>query len=134
MNLELVAYQSGDPYATFPQEPAPKSWLLQALLMDADGQEDFYLAELARAEAGEVIDNLYNNLVHVYPQRDVVFIEDMSEYSFEEPEAQGPRIGTTLSMTEAKQLILDWLEAKRRWVEERSRGGEPRGSEPPSDR
>lgn len=122
MRFSIVSPNNRHPYAAFDDEPEPRSWLLQSLLMDCDGQEDYYLSELARGEAGEHISNLYNHYVHVYPYRDVVVIEDMYDRSLgDDEEAEGPPSSTFLSPAEARQLILDWRDAKERWYAERRR-------------
>lgn len=116
MRFHLVS-TCGIPDPVFDDEEPLRSGLLTMFLADMRGQEDFYLAELARAEQGENVDNLYNNLVHVYPERDVVHIEDMMPPSVGETEAEGPLVGTTLTMAEAKQLIHDWKDAQIKWRE-----------------
>lgn len=96
--------------------------LLTSLLLDCDGQEDLYLAEIAKAEAGETILDLYNNLVDVqlYPDGRVV-IEEL-RYTPKDEIERGPPARTELTIDETKQLILDWLEAKRRWCAEHGQG------------
>lgn len=92
---------------------------MTSLLIDCDGQEDLYLAEIAKAEAGETILDLYNNHVDVqlYPDGRVL-IEEL-RYTPEAEAERGPPQRTELTLQEAKQLILDWVEAKRRWFAEK---------------
>lgn len=96
--------------------------LLGGLLIDCDGQEDLYLGELAKAEAGETILDLYNHRVHLYIYPELVVLEDMQDLSLgNNEEAEGPRRCIFVTLAEAKQLILDWLDAKQRWYAERRR-------------
>ena len=101
----------------FDEEPEPRKWLLAGFLTDFDRQEELVLGELDKAEAGETILDVYNNYVHLYLYPDLVVIEDMWDPNLEEDEAEGPRRCTFLTLQEATQLILDWLEAKQRWYE-----------------
>jgi hypothetical protein len=72
------------------------------------------LTEVAKAEAGEPTD-IYNHYIHAYLYPDYVVLEDMNDPDLQEDDAQGPRRCIRLSLAETKQLILDWLEAKKRW-------------------
>lgn len=96
----------------FPDEPAPRRWLLGMLLLDMWNQEDFCLSEIARAEAGATVLNLCNNLVdmELYPDGRAI-IYDLYD------ESDDPA-HTELTLAEAKQLILDWLNAKAKWQAE----------------
>lgn len=84
-------------------------------LDDMYGQEDYYLGEIAKAEAGETILNCYNNLVdaQMYPDGRVI-LEEL-RYTPEDEIERGPPARTELTLAEAKQLIVDWLEAKKKW-------------------
>jgi hypothetical protein len=111
-NLKL-SHLPGDPLwlvdAQFPDEPQPRRMLLSGLLADMRGQEDLYLSYIAKAEAGETILDLYNNLVvmQLYPDGRVV-LYDLNDDSDTPTQ-------TELTLAEAKQLILDWLDAKAKW-------------------
>lgn len=107
--------------AYFDDESTLRNELLGSFLNDMYGQEDLYLGEIAKAEAGETILDLYNNSIHAYLFPDLVVVEDMWDPSLEDESAQGPRRCTFLTLKEAKQLILDWVEAKRRWFEDKRR-------------
>lgn len=112
----------GRPLPYFTEESGLRSGLLTSFIDDMYGQEELYLGELAKAEAGETILDLHNNLVHLYIYPDLVVIENMWDQSLgADDEAEGPRSCTFLSLVEAKQLILDWLMAKERWYAERRR-------------
>ena len=102
----------------FPDEPAPRRWLLGMLLLDMWNQEDFYLSEIARAEAGETILELYNNLIdmQIYPDGRVI-VEEL-HYTEQDRIDNGEPAHTELTLAEAKQLILDWLDAKTKWQAE----------------
>ncbi|HRI50051.1 MAG TPA: hypothetical protein PLW65_07685, partial [Pseudomonadota bacterium] len=104
-------------FADFYEEPEPKKWLLFDFLNDMYGQEDLYLAEIAKAEAGEPAD-IYNHSIHAYFYPDYAVLEDMNDPDLQDPAAAGPRRCIRLPLPEAKQLILDWLEAKRRWFQQ----------------
>ena len=108
------------PTPLIPDEPQERAGLLEGLLLDADGQEDFYLSEIARAEAGEDVPDLYNHYIHVYlyPTQDRVILEEL-RYSEKDEQERGPPARTELTLAELKQLLLDWLEAKRLFYAER---------------
>jgi len=118
-------------------QPEDKRLLLTTFLIDLDGQEDLYLAEIAKAEAGETITDLYNHFIHVYmyPDRypNQVVLEDMSNTTAEDEAAGTPRRSFDLTLAQTKQLIMDWVEAKKQW---RAQHPEPQdrpsaGSPPP---
>ena len=100
--------------ARFDDEPKPRKWLLSGFLDDMYGQEDFYLSCIARAEAGETVLDLYNNHVdaQLYPDGRVI-LEDL-RYTEDDEADRGPPARTELTLAEAKQLILDWLEDQLR--------------------
>jgi hypothetical protein len=104
--------------ACFDEEPEPRKWLLYDFIDDMYGQEDYYLGEIAKAEAGETILNLYNNWVdaQLYPDGRVI-LEEM-RWSDDDEAELGPPARTELTLAEAKQLILDWIAAKKKWREE----------------
>jgi len=94
-------------------EPHPRSLLLNLFLADADRNEDIYLAEIAKAAAGEPNVVVGNHAVWAIMSTDKVILEPMLPT---EKQADGIEpLRTEISLSEAKQLILDWLEAKRRW-------------------
>ena len=105
----------GDPKidANFEDEPDPRKWLLFDFISDMYGQEKFYLTELAKAEAGEPTE-VYNHYVVAYMCPDYVVLEDMKDPDLQNGE-EGPPRCTRLTLAEARQLILDWLEAKKRF-------------------
>ena len=113
--INLVqSFPKGQIEADFDDEPEPRKWLLYDFISDMYGQEDFYLAELAKAEAGEPTE-VYNHYVVAYMYPDYVVLEDMKDPDLQNGE-EGPPRCTRLSLAETKQLILDWIEAKRRFV------------------
>ncbi len=116
--MRVVVEKLYSPRPAVEDEPQPRAGLLTALLWDADGQEDLYLGEIAKAEAGETILDLYNNHVdaQLYPDGHVI-IEEL-RYTPEDRAERGPPARTEITLAEAKQLILDWLEAKKRWYAE----------------
>jgi hypothetical protein len=108
------------PLPIFDEEPEPRQGLLSDFLHDFWRQEDLLLDSIAKAEAGETILDMYNNVVHAYFYPDGrVVIEELRFAKEEEEFGPGPR--TEVTLAEAKQLVLDWLEAKRRWYAERGR-------------
>ena len=108
------AFPGGSVSAVFDDESDPRKWLLYDFITDMYGQEDVYLAELAKAEAGEPTE-IYNNFVVAYMYPDHVVLEDMKDPGLQNGEAGPPRC-TRLSLAETKQLILDWLKAKKRFL------------------
>jgi hypothetical protein len=103
-------------------QPEDKRLLLTTFLIDLDGQEDLYLAEIAKAEAGETIIDLYNHFIHVYmyPDRypNQVVLEEMSNTPEEGEDSGTPRRSVDLTLAQTKQLIMDWLAAKKQWREQ----------------
>ena len=114
----------GVPYPCFEDEVPPRSWLLSMYLSDMRGQEDLYLDFLERAAAGEDIRDLYNQSVEVFffKDQDLVVLEDMRDLDVAAPDAEGPARCAYLSFAEARQLILDWLAAKRDFYAARAAG------------
>jgi hypothetical protein len=111
------------------EDPDPsRAALATTFLWDLDGQEDLYLGELAKAEAGETVLDLYNQHIdaQLYPDGRVL-LEEL-RYSEKDEQERGPPARTELTLAEAKQLILDWLEAKRRFYAE---PGTPEVKPPP---
>ncbi len=104
--------------ADFEDEPEPRKWFLSLFIIDMYGQEDLYLAELAKAEAGGTGD-IYNHYIHAYFYPDLVVLEDMRDSEIEGRETLGPRNCTRLGLCETKQLIVDWVQARRRWYEQK---------------
>src|SRR5262249_32956086 len=97
--------------AVFDNEPEPRKWLLSDFLDDMDGQADDCLGEIAKAESGQTILNCYNNHVdaQMYPDGYVI-IEEL-RYTPEDEAKRGPPARTEITLAEARQLVLDWLEA-----------------------
>jgi hypothetical protein len=115
------------PEPIFDEEPEPRRWLLNYFLGDFWRQEDLLLSSIARAEAGETILNMYNNLIDAQFYPDGRVIIEQLRFTKEEEEF-GPAPRTELTLAETKQLVLDWLEAKRRWYAERGRPMPPLSS------
>lgn len=113
LRMEL-SQNSGFPKinADFPDEPQPRRSLLGGVISDMWNQEDLYLSEIARAEAGATVLNLYNNQVsmQLYPDGRVI-IYDLNDDSDD-------RVHTEMTLAEVKQLILDWLAAQAKWQAE----------------
>src|SRR3954453_14134720 len=95
--------------AYFDGEPEPRKSLLYDFIDDMYGQEDLYLSEIAKAEAGKTILDLYNQRIDVqlYPDGQVI-LEEL-RYNEEDEAERGPPARTEITLAEAKQLILDWL-------------------------
>lgn len=112
MKFKLVRWGGGVSPAFEDLEPGIRRDLLFSLLIDADGQEDFYLSEIARAEAGATVLNLYNNYVsmRLYPDGRAIIYDLYDD--------NDDRVHTEITLAEAKQLILDWLVAKAKWQAE----------------
>ena len=114
-----VTHEDGPPYAVIDDEPDQQRWnLLFDFLRDVDRNEDLYLADLDRAEAGTPVLNIGNHYVwtSMYPDGRVV-IEEMESLNTEEDETPQPQIVITIA--EARQLILDWIAARDKWYAER---------------
>ena len=118
-----VTHEDGPPYAVIDDEPDQQRWnLLFDFLRDVDRNEDLYLADLDRAEAGTPVLNIGNHYVWVsmYPDGRVV-IEQMERFLDESQQDNPPQI--TITIAEARKLILDWIAARDRWYAEREAEG-----------
>lgn len=85
------------------------------------GQEDYYFGEIAKAEAGETILDCYNNTVDAQMYLDGLVIIEELRYARKDEAERGPPARTEITLKEARQRILDWLEAKKRWCAERAK-------------
>jgi hypothetical protein len=105
----------GSPDPVFEDEVEPRRGLLAALLVDQAYEEDIdmFLGEIAKAAAGEPGIVVGNHAVWAIMSRDKVILEQML-YGDERTDGTEPA-RTEITLTEAKQLILDWREAKRHW-------------------
>lgn len=92
--------------------------LLSGFLADSEGNEDLRLAALDRAEAGTPELNWTNHYVDtdMYPDGRVVIAK--TERLLEDDEQDNPP-QITITIAEARKLILDWIEARDRWYAER---------------
>ncbi len=118
-----VTHEDGPPYAVIDDEPDQQRWnLLFDFLRDVDRNEDLYLADLDRAEAGTPVLNIGNHYVWVsmYPDGRVV-IEQTERFLDESQQDNPPQI--TITIAEARKLILDWIAARDRWYAEREAKG-----------
>ena len=115
-----VTHEDGPPYAVIDDEPDQQRWnLLFDFLRDVDRNEDLYLADLDRAEAGTPVLNIGNHYVWVsmYPDGRVV-IEQTERFLDESQQDNPPQVVITIA--EARKLILDWIEARDKWYAERA--------------
>ena len=120
-HIEETALGSLDP--VFDDEPMPRSELLGRLIIDQgsiDEDSKMFLGEIAKAEAGEPNVIVGNHAVWAIMDRDKVVLERML-YGEEETDGTVPE-RTEITLQEARQLILDWLEAKKKWYAEHSKG------------
>ena len=96
----------------------PDRWLLMDFLADADRSEDLVLAALDRVEQGIPEFNWGDHYVWVemYPD-DRVVITQNEDLVDEDGDSEHPP-QTTITISEARQLLLDWLKAKEAWYAE----------------
>ena len=92
--------------------------LLSGFLADSEGNEDLRLAALDRAEAGTPELNWTNHYVDtdMYPDGRVVIAK--TERLLEDDEQDNPP-QITITIAEARKLILDWIAARDQWYAER---------------
>ena len=92
--------------------------LLSGFLADSEGNEDLRLAALDRAEAGTPELNWTNHYVDtdMYPDGRVVIAK--TERLLEDDEQDNPP-QITITIAEARKLILDWIEARDKWYADR---------------
>lgn len=108
--------------------PEEHRLLLTSLLIDLDGQEDLYLSFIDRAAAGETVTDLYNQAVDVQLYPDGRAVLEELRYSEADEAKRGPPARTELTLEQLRQLILDWLAAKRDFYAGRAaRAGEQAG-------
>ncbi|MFO0622744.1 MAG: hypothetical protein U0745_15230 [Polyangia bacterium] len=96
--------------------------LLSGFLADSEGNEDLRLAALDRAEAGTPELNWTNHYVDtdMYPDGRVV-IAKTERLLADDEQDNPPQI--TITIAEARKLILDWIAARDRWYAERAVAG-----------
>jgi hypothetical protein len=114
-----VTHEDGPPYAVIDDEPDQQRWnLLFDFLRDVERNEDLYLAALDRAEAGTPELYWTNHYVDadMYPDGRVVITK--TERLLEDGEKDNPP-QITITIGEARKLILDWIEARDKWYAER---------------
>ncbi|MBL9040984.1 MAG: hypothetical protein JNM83_05255 [Myxococcales bacterium] len=105
--------------AAVDDEPDPvRRMLLNGFLADSEGNEDLHLAALDRAEAGTPELNWGDHYVDIdmYPDGRVVIAK--TEGLLEDDEQDNPP-QITITIGEARKLILDWIDARDRWYAER---------------
>lgn len=113
-------YDSPVPSFEIEETPLERAQFMSLLLHDADGQEDLYLGEIAKAEAGETILDLYNHYIHLYLFPDMAVLEDIWDPEpIDKQDTEGPGRCIRMSLAQTRQLLLDWLAAKEQWREER---------------
>jgi hypothetical protein len=95
-----------------------QSELMAMLLHDCDGQEEFYLSQIAKLEAGEKILSLHNSIVRVVLGRaGHIRIEDMGCEDDSEDEVQPQQL--ELTFAEVRELIRLWVTAKEQFYQQR---------------
>ena len=106
------------PSSIFDEEPEPRNWLLAGMLDDHfyEGDISMFLNKIAKAEAGEPNVVIGNHEVWVIMSADKVVIEEML-YDEDRTNGTVPK-RTEISLAEAKQLVLEWREAVKRWYAE----------------
>lgn len=117
MKFHLESSTGTHPVVVVDDEPA-RSGLLYMFMRDVDRNEDLYLADLVTAEAGTPVVNIGNHYVwaSMYPDGRVV-IEQMERFLEDDQKDNPPQ--TVITIAEARQLILDWIDARDRWYAER---------------
>lgn len=122
----------GLPAPDVEDESPERAIFLTSLLSDADGQEDLYLGDIAKAEAGETILDLYNHYIHLYLYPEVAILEDMWDPEpIDDVAPEGPRRCIRMSLAETRKLLEDWLAVKEKWCEEHHRQKERQSASSP---
>jgi len=121
MRVEIPPPEPHDvPYPIIEDEPdESRRELVGYFIIDADGSEDLALAALDRAEGGTPQFNWGDHYVWVdmYPDDRVVITQE-EDLVDEDGDSEHPP-QTTITISEARQLLLDWLKAKEAWYAER---------------
>ncbi len=102
-------------------EPQDRAELMTLLLLDCEGDEELYLSEIARAEAGATVLDLRDSILdtQLYPDGRVI-LEEL--HHDEDEEAATPPRRLEMTLAELRELILKWLEAKRLFYAQRAGG------------
>ena len=120
MKLEIMLPKGIDlPYPLIAEEPdQARAYLIQDFLIDCRGSEDLVLAALDRAEGGTPQFNWGDHYVWVdmYPDDRVVITQEEDLVDEDGDPEHPPQ--TTITISEARQLLLDWLKAKEAWYAE----------------
>ncbi len=99
----------------------PRAGLVGAFLSNADGEEESYLADIASVQAGAAPIERGDGFVDAvfYPEGHVIITDTF--YSKDYEANKGPGHSVQISLAEAKQLILDWLQVKQQYWQSRER-------------
>ena len=120
MRVEIPPPEPHDvPYPIIEDEPdESRRELVGYFIIDADGSEDLVLAALDRAEGGTPQFNWGDHYVWVdmYPDDRVVITQEEDLVDEDGDPEHPPQ--TTITISEARQLLLDWLKAKEAWYAE----------------
>jgi hypothetical protein len=100
----------GRAMAYFPDESSPKDWLLSFFLEDSRTDIQMCLEEIRKAEKREVVPSGFtgNHVdIEFYPDRAI--IEELY------PEDEDNFRSIEISLTDVKQLLLDWKKTLNEW-------------------
>jgi len=92
--------------------------LIGSFLADSDGSEDLVLAALDRAEGGTPVFSWSGNYTYTDMFPDGRVIIHQADYLVDEDGDSEHPPQTTITISEARQLLLEWLKAKEAWYAE----------------
>ena len=120
MKLEIMLPKGIDlPYPLIAEEPdQARAYLIQDFLIDCRGSEDLALAALDRAEGGTPVFSWSGNYTYTDMFPDGRVIIHQADYLVDEDGDSEHPPQTTITISEARQLLLDWLKAKEAWYAE----------------
>ncbi len=109
----------GHPVAVIDDEPDRQRWdLLFDFMRDLDGNEDLMLTALDHAESGTPELHWGDHYVNIDILTDGRVVITQLDYLLEDDQKESPP-QTVITIAEARQLILDWIDARDRWYAER---------------
>ena len=120
MRVEIPPPEPHDvPYPIIEDEPdESRRELVGYFIIDADGSEDLALAALDRAEGGTPVFSWSGNYTYTDMFPDGRVIIHQADYLVDEDGDPEHPPQTTITISEARQLLLDWLKAKEAWYAE----------------
>lgn len=118
-----VVEMNEQPVAVFDDEPSPRDWLLSSFLEEVRDRVRLFIAEIERVQnGGVVLGGPTGDGVNIEVEPTRLVIEEL--YPEDGDEAEPKRL--ELSLSEARQLLLEWQDALMKWRMQDTTGQERR--------